>query len=134
MRIAFVCLALVACTRPTTEVKKETKEAVDAAARLVAGTRDDYIKAGEEKLRDVDARLEALKAEVDKTSGDAKAVAAEQLAGLRAKKEALEKDLAELRKDSSDNWKTAQRRLEQTGDAFEQSYADLKKRLETAAK
>jgi phage-related minor tail protein len=128
--LAFVYMVAASCTRPTDDVKRETKEALGAAAKLVTDTKDDYIAATERRIADIDHRLDVMTAEVNKKTGEAKASADKQLQALKKQKDELRAALDTVRQDTSDAWKDTRRRIELTGNAFEESFSDLKKRLD----
>jgi hypothetical protein len=134
----IAALALAACQDPKPTDRKVTAEdlkhdaakTIDTAQKLAAQTKAEYIAKTEEKLKQLDRDLDALKADVDKKKGAAKKAAEDQLQELRKQRAALGAELEALRKESGEKWDAAQKKLDQTSDAFDAAYRELRKRLE----
>lgn len=89
------------------------------------GLKEAYQEKMEAQLKEWSARLEQLRAKADLAQADAKIEYYNQIDGVRAKVDAAEAKLRELKAASSDAWETL------TG-GVEQAWADLKTAVEGA--
>jgi chorismate mutase len=115
------------------DVERDTKKAVETTAAFVndtaTQTRDDYLKAANARLADIDQRTAALKRDLAGRNEQAKKESEAQIQALEAKRAELAAEIAQVKNDTGDAWRETRRKADATADAFEKSYADLRRRL-----
>lgn len=86
-------------------------------------TQDDAVKAGEARLKELDASAEQLKAKLDKATGDEKVKLEAKWKESADKRAAAAKKLQELKAAAKDKWETVNKEAHQAFD-------DMKKAVE----
>lgn len=134
----LILILLAACSEKrggTTldDVERDAHKAVETTAAFVSDTvtqtKDDYLKAANHRLADIDQRTAALKSEVASKSTAAKKESEAELKKLDDTRANLVAELAQVKNDSTDTWRQTRAKADATADAFEKSYADLQRRL-----
>jgi len=113
------------------EVRKEAREAVDAASQFAAENRDKFLASTEAKLKecgqqiaDLDAKLAALA-----YAYDAKAEGTKALDALREKRTQLGQQLEKLRQCSQEAWQDAKTAVESAATEVDKAYENAKSKF-----
>jgi len=113
------------------EVRRETREAVDAARQFAAENREKFLASTEAKLKecgqkiaDLDAKLGTLAYEYD-----AKAEGTKALDALREKRTQLGQQLEKLRQCSEEAWQDAKASVESAVAEVDKAYENAKSRF-----
>ena len=112
------------------DVKKDVEKAADTTAKLAVQTKDEVIAKADARLRQLDSKLDAVKADVATKKGEAKVAADKQLTELKKQRDQVAADLAELKKDAGTKWDEFGKKIDATADAFDAAFEDLKTRLQ----
>jgi hypothetical protein len=107
------------------DVKRETKEAVDAAAKLAAQKKQEYQRELEKKLADLDQQIDAWKAKASKATAEAKVEMDKKLVVLKEKRDAVAQKMKELGDSTSAAWADVKV-------GIEKAYDELKDAVENA--
>ncbi len=86
------------------DVKKETGEALDAAAQLAQQEKDEFLLATREEMDEIKADVATLKQEAAAAQGEAKQKLERQVAELEEKWNAADAMVAALRAESAEAW------------------------------
>lgn len=89
------------------DVRKEATEAADASARYVEQEKDQFVRAAQEELGQLQQQLASLKSQAQTASGEAKAALAAQVAEIEGRWQAAEAKLAELKAAGAGKWQEA---------------------------
>jgi len=113
------------------EVRRETREAVDAAKQFAAENKEKFLASTEAKLKecgqkiaDLDAKLATLAYEYD-----AKAEGSKALDALREKRTQLGQQLEKLRQCSEEAWQDAKAAVESAAAEVDNAYENAKSRF-----
>lgn len=108
---------------------RELKEAGEAVSDWSAETKDELIKKAEEKLADLNTKLDELKAQAADASDDAKARWDEQIEELEQKRTAFTEKLDELKSSGEAAWQEMATGLKNAWAKLEQSSKDAASEL-----
>lgn len=105
----------------STDVRKETGEAVDAVAAKARQERDEFVGKAQKEMAELNNKLAELKHKAAKLSGKAKARMDRQISEMEPDLKAAEQKLADLKSAASEKWdelksgvSTALRRVKHT--------------------
>jgi hypothetical protein len=104
------------------DVRRETREAAEAAGTLAAQKKAEYQKRMEEELEDLDRRIERLKARAADAGEEARARLEKELAELEPKREAARKKLEQFQAASAEAWEDMKEGVGNAFDELKQAY------------
>jgi hypothetical protein len=84
----------------------------------------------EAQIKEWSAKLTELKAKADKTSADAKTQMYQQIDQLRARKEAAQQKLTEIKAASADSWEALKAGSEKTLDELKKTWESMKSKFQ----
>jgi len=93
------------------------------------GLKEAYQEKMEAQLKEWTAKLAEMKAKADLASADAKVHLDQQIAQLRARKEAAQQKLNEIRAASADSWETLKAGTEKALDEMRKTWESMKSRF-----
>lgn len=85
-------------------MKQEVKEAAAATGAYLAESRDKFVAATQESLKDMDAKIESLSQKAATLAGDAKSQAESMLTALREKRQQASVELEKVKAASQEAW------------------------------
>jgi polyhydroxyalkanoate synthesis regulator phasin len=106
------------------DVKREVRELLTTLKAYTFEQKEDYQNAIEDKLRDIDARIETLQARSAKASTEAQAELREKIAELRNKREVVRRKLQVLRMASAQSWEDMKAGIAAAANDLAQAYDD----------
>ena len=98
-----------------------------AGAETAAETKDEYVKKARAAIDELGGRIEALEAKAKAASGSARADSRRKTAEFKARRKAITKDLARLKRASGKAWSDLK-------EGVDKSIEDLRKGIDDAAK
>jgi small-conductance mechanosensitive channel len=127
--LMLASLAAFGCSRnespeqvTATDVRKETTEAVDTAARYAAQEKDEFVQAAQQQLNRLKDQLATLESDARTAQGEAKAKLEAQQALLAGQLRAVEARLAEVQAAGAAQWREAKAQFTAEMQALEQSF------------
>jgi hypothetical protein len=90
------------------------------------GLKDAYQEKIEAQIKEWSAKLAEMKAKADKAGGDAKIHLYQQIDAMKARKEAAEEKLGELKQASAESWETLKEGMEKTLDEVKKTWEAMK--------
>lgn len=106
------------------EVKKETKQAAEAAKEYTLQQKEEYQKKLEAQLKEMHQKIDEFAAKTAKAATDAKAKLQEQTDALHKKWEATEKKFKEMQKTGGKAWEELKSGTDAALDDLKKSYDD----------
>jgi len=106
------------------DVKREMRELLNTIKAHTFEQKEAYGKAIENKLRDIDARTEALQARAARAKAKAQAELRERIAELKDDREVMRKKLQELRLASAQSWEDMKSGIAAAAEDLAQAYDD----------
>ncbi len=111
------------------DVKRQTGEALDAAAQLAQQERNDFQRAAQEELEEMKAELDTLKREADSAQGAARQKLQRQVHLLEEKWSVAEAKLAALRAESQQAWAAMQEQVQVALVDLKESYQEIRREM-----
>lgn len=93
------------------------------------GLKEAYQEKMEAQLKEWTAKLAEMKAKADQAGADAKVHLDQQIAHLRARKEAAQQKLNEIKAASADSWETLKTGTEKALDEMRKTWDSMKSRF-----
>jgi uncharacterized coiled-coil DUF342 family protein len=93
------------------------------------GLKETYQEKMEAQLKEWTARLTELKARADQAGADAKVQLNQQIENLRARKDATQQKLNEIKAASADSWETLKAGTEKALDEMKKTWETMKSRF-----
>jgi len=106
------------------KVQEESKEAMEAAGNLADQTKDQFLAAADTKLQQLDQQFSEWSAKVETWTGQAKATAQDQLDALKAKREALQAKLDEVKAATQSAWADLKQGFSSSLDELENAFRE----------
>jgi uncharacterized protein YukE len=127
-----VVAALIAIPQPgpaigettSSDLAKETKEAMEAFKAYMIDKKNDAVEHGKVLLEKTDAEIEKLQADAAEASGDAKVAYQEEIDNLKQKRTVAAKKLGELGDASADSWDDAKNGFTEAYKALYDAYRE----------
>lgn len=88
----------------TTDVRKETGEAIDAATAKARQERDEFVAKAQNEMAELDKKMAELRKKAKKLGGGAKAKLDRQIRNLEPELKAAEQKLADLKSATGEKW------------------------------
>lgn len=111
------------------DIKKESKEALEATKEYTAQQKDAFYKKAQAELDEMQAKIVRLKAEAGKASGKVKADVEKMIHELEEQKEAAAKKLEALQSASGRAWNDLKAGMNSAMDDLKKSYQRARSRL-----
>jgi chromosome segregation ATPase len=113
------------------EVRRETREAADAARQFTAENRDKLLASTEAKLKECGQKIADFEAKLASLAYDynAKAEGTKALDALREKRTQLGQQLEKLRECSEETWQDAKAAVETAAEEVDKSYDNAKSKF-----
>jgi TolA-binding protein len=135
------CLPLLSCTRSGTpatprgtvtaeDVRREAREAGQAALALAQQKKQEYQKQIEDELSDLDRQIEKLKAQANEAQAEARAKLQAEIAGLEQKKAAARKELDRVKAASAEAWEDMKEGVNAAMENLRKAYQQARTRFE----
>jgi Skp family chaperone for outer membrane proteins len=86
------------------DVRKETREAVDAVTAKVRQERDEFVGKAQKEIAELNKKMAELRKEAEKLGGEAKARLDRQIRNLEPELKAAEKKFADLKSATGEKW------------------------------
>jgi len=102
----------------SSDLAKESKEAMAAFKTYMIDKKNDAVAYGKELLKKTDSEVDKLQSKTDEASGDAKAAYEEEIEKLTQKRKAAAQKLDQMGDASADSWDAAKK-------GFSGAYKDL---------
>jgi 3-deoxy-D-manno-octulosonic-acid transferase len=90
------------------------------------GLKEAYQEKMEAQIKEWTAKLSDMKAKADKAGADAKVQMYQQIDQLRARKEAAQEKLTEIKAASADSWETLKTGMEKAQDEMKKTWESMK--------
>jgi len=130
LTVITACLMAILFTGPaiaettSSDLAKETKEAMQAFKAYMIDKKKDAVAYGKELLNKTDAEIDKLQAEADGASGDAKQAYQESIEDLKKKRTVAAEKLDALGEASADSWDDAKRGFSEAYKSLYEAYKD----------
>jgi arginine utilization protein RocB len=111
------------------ELKRETKEAVEAAKRYAAQKKEEYQREMQSELDALSKEIDELKVEAKKSRAKARVELEKQIGELEKNKEVASHKLSELRSRSAEAWEDMKARLDSAMAKLKKSYEETAARF-----
>lgn len=115
----------------SSNVKDEVKGATDAVAQFAAQKRDEYAADLQDKMDELDVKIEKLKAKSADVKDDAKAKWDDKMKALQAKREAAAEKFAKMKDASGDAWEEMRSGLQKSWEELREAFDDASAELES---
>lgn len=125
--LAMVLGPLAFAETTAKDVSKQTGEAVDTLKSYSVDKKNEAVAYGKKLVSAADRDIKKLERSASKASGDTKAQFKEEMAGIKADRDAAAKKLDEMGKASGEAW-------DGTKTAFADAYRDLREGVTKATK